>query len=93
MISTIAVALASPPTSPQDLPPEVTSWFSMVMGWVLYFVIAAAMVATILLGALLVFDKNRGESGIPSSDHVKFFRIAFGVTVAASATQIALWFL
>jgi hypothetical protein len=90
---TLIAVLASPPTSPQTLPTEVTAWFSMVMGWVLYVVIAAAMLATIILGASLALDKNRGESGIPSADHTKFFRIAFGVMIASAATQIALWFI
>ncbi|MGO3084475.1 TrbC/VirB2 family protein [Ancrocorticia populi] len=94
MITDVLITVAAgPPSSPQTLPPEVTNWLSMIMSWVLYVVIAAAIIATIILGASLALDKNRGESGIPSADHTKFFRIALGVMIASSATQIALWFL
>lgn len=87
------ILAAGPPTSPQTLPPEVTNWFTTTLSWTLYVVIAAAMVATIVLGASMALDKNRGESGHPSADHVNAIRIALGVMVASSASSIALWFI
>ncbi|MGP6175497.1 hypothetical protein [Corynebacterium sp. A21] len=89
----ITVLAAGPPTSPQTLPVEATSWFTLVLSWTLYVVIAVAMLATIIFGASIVLDKKRGESGMPESDHIRALRLAVGVMIAASATEIALWFI
>lgn len=89
----ITVLAAGPPTSPQTLPAEATSWFTAILSWTLYVVIAAAMLAIIIFGAAIAADKNRGESGMPESDHIRALRIALGVMIAASATELALWFI
>lgn len=89
----LLVLSAGPPTSPQTLPTEATAWATTVLSWTLYFVIAAGMLATIIFGAAIVLDKNRGEAGMPEADHVRALRIAVGVMIAASATEIALWFI
>jgi hypothetical protein len=93
IITALAAGITGPPTSPQELPSEVTSWLTTMLSWTLYVVITAAMLATIILGASLALDKNRGESGVPAADHIKALRIAFGVMVASSASSIALWFI
>ncbi|AGG68084.1 hypothetical protein [Corynebacterium callunae] len=85
-------AQGGPPQSPQTPPDSV--WVT-VWNWLqitLWIMDTLAIVSIIVLGALLVVDKNRGEPVGSTSPHVAFLKIAIGVMMASSAVSIAAWF-
>lgn len=87
------VLRAEGPPSSMWMPPEES--VNQVFGWLqwlLYFAVAASILATIVLGALLILDKNRGEPVSATSPHVRFLRIALGTMIASSAGSIAIVF-
>lgn len=81
-----------PPQTPQSPPDavwgEVWSWLQILL-WV---VDAVAIAAVIILGAVMVLDKNRGEAVSATAPQVAAVKIALGVAIASSAVTIATWF-
>lgn len=81
-----------PPSSPQTPPEVVTSTVWQWLQYTLYVVDALAIAAVIVLGALLVLDRERGQAISSTSAHVEALKIFLGVLIASSAVTIAMWF-
>lgn len=83
------VAQAGPPSSPQQLPAAVVGEIWRILQTTLYIVDAILLCAVLVFGALLVLDRDRGESISATSPHMAAFRIVLGALVSSSAVSIA----
>lgn len=81
-----------PPQTPQDPPDEVWGVVWVWLQYGLWITLAASILSFIILGALLVLDKNRGEAVSAVGAHVRFLQISLGVMIASGAVTIAGYF-
>ena len=86
------VAQQGPPSSPQQLPAAVGEIWR-ILQTTLYIVDAILLCAVLVLGALLVLDRERGEPVSATSPHMAGLRIALGALISSSAVSIASWVL
>lgn len=81
-----------PPQTPQQPPEQVWGVVWVWLQYGLWITLAGAVLSLLILGAMMVLDKNRGEPVSSVSPHVRAFQIALGVTVASSAATLAAYF-
>lgn len=81
--------LAGPPSSPQVLPDgvlgQIWSWLQVLV----YVSNVLLIVALLVLGALMMLDKDRGEAVSATSAHVEGLKILIGAAFINSAASIA----
>lgn len=82
-------AAAAPPVSPWKPSSDV---FLTIVRWLeigLYVGLTVSIIATIIFGAMLVLDRDRGQPVSAVSPVVRAFQISLGVMVMSSAGSIA----
>lgn len=83
--------MTEPPHStwypPQEVTAEVVHWLQLAS----FIALGLAILATIAFGALLILDKERGQSVSATSPHVRFLTIALGVMIISGASSFATW--
>jgi hypothetical protein len=88
----LVFAQGGPPQTPQQPPEEVWGVVWVWLQYALWITLAGSVVSVLILGAMMILDKNRGEPVSAVAPHVKFFQIALGVTVASGAATLAAYF-
>lgn len=86
------VVLQSPPVSPWTPPASVTSTVMQWLGYVMYTALAVSILAALVLGALMILDRDRGEPVSATASHVAAIRIALGTMIISSAGSLAAFF-
>lgn len=80
---------AGPPREPQQLPSgvlvEIWQWLQVLV----YICNLLLIVALLILGALMMLDKDRGEAVSATSAHVEALKILLGATFINSAVSVA----
>lgn len=79
-------------SAPYVPPGEVTSTIDYWLDLTLYTGLVLSILATIVFGALLAADKDRGEPVSATAPHIRGLRLAIGVLIATSAGTLATWF-
>lgn len=82
------VLAVDPPTSPQEMPADVTARIDQALGWTLWGSIAVAVCAVMLLGTLLVIDNRLVDEYGPSIQAIAIKVIA-GCLVLGIASTVA----
>lgn len=88
----ITTWLAGPPQSPQTLPQGITK---EIWGWLqnlLYVSNVLLIFAILILGGLMMLDKDRGEAVSATSAHVEGLKILIGIALVNSAVSVAAFF-
>ncbi|AKK07401.1 hypothetical protein CMUST_15560 (plasmid) [Corynebacterium mustelae] len=67
---------------------EVVVW----LGYVMYVALAISILATIMLGVMMVLDRDRGEPVSATAPYVAALRIALGTMIISSAGSLAAFF-
>lgn len=91
-MSLVVVADSAPPSSVWHPPSDVTRTVMVWLGYLSYVGLAVSALAVIVLGALLVLDRDRGEPVSARAVHVALLRIALGVMVMSAAGSLAGFF-
>lgn len=82
------VLAVDPPTSPQEMPADVTARIDQALGWTLWGAIIVAIAAVMLIGTLLVIDNRLVDEYGPSIQAIAIKVIA-GCFLLGIATVIA----
>ena len=62
------------------------------MGYVMYVTLALSIISMITFSAMMILDRNRGESVSATAPHVMAIRICLGVMIISSAGSLAAYF-
>ena len=87
-----AVEVVQPPASPWTPPSEVTNEIMSWLSITLYVALAISILSVMVLGAMLILDRDRGEPISATAPQITALRIALGVMVISSAGSLATLF-
>ena len=81
-----------PPSSPWTPPGGVTHEVMQWLGWVMYVGLALSMLSIMMMGVMMMIDRNRGEPMSSSDAQITAMRIAIGLFFITGAASLAKFF-
>mgnify|MGYP000870447007 FL=1 len=81
-----------PPSNPWTPPGGVTHDVMQWLGWVMYVGLALSMLSIMMMGIMMMIDRNRGEPMSVSDVQITAMRIAIGLFFITGAASLATFF-